>query len=164
MTVSIDQKTITVKGAKGTLVRIIHPDMDIKLENGALQVYRASDSQKHRALHGMTRAVVANMVTGVNQGYRKTMEIVGVGYKVEARGKGIQFALGYSHPILLQPPPGITFEIEKPTLFHVSGFDRELVGQMAAIARFLRPPDPYKGKGVKYIDEIIRRKAGKTSK
>jgi large subunit ribosomal protein L6 len=164
VTVTIDQKTLTVKGPKGTLVRQIHPDISVDLTDGTIVVTRPSDARSHRALHGMTRAILANMVNGVHTGFRKTMEIVGVGYKVEARGKGIQFSLGYSHPIFLVPPPGITFEVEKPTLFHISGFDRELVGQIAAKARFLRPPDPYKGKGVKYIDEIIRRKAGKTSK
>jgi large subunit ribosomal protein L6 len=134
------------------------------VEDGRIQVARHTDSRQDRALHGLTRALLANMVNGVNQGFRRSLEIVGVGYKVEIREKNLLFTLGYSHPVMLMPPPGITFEVEKPTLFHIVGPDKELVGQTAAQARALRPPDPYKGKGVRYAGELIRLKAGKTSK
>ncbi len=164
VTVTIEEKKITVKGPKGTLEREIHPEITAKIADGQVEVTRPTDARHHRALHGLTRALIANMVTGVSEGFRKSLEIVGVGYKVEMKGESLNFTLGHSHPVMIQPPPGITFEVEKPTLFHVSGPDRELVGQVAAVARSLRPPDPYKGKGVKYLDEQIRRKAGKTSK
>lgn len=164
VTVGVDGNKITVKGPKGLLERRLHPEMQVKISDGQVIVTRPSDSHRHRALHGLTRALVANMVAGVNKGFRKSLEIVGVGYKVELKGDSLYFTLGHSHPILIKAPPGIGFEVEKPTLFHVFGPDRELVGQVAAITRSLRPPDPYKGKGVKYLDEQIRRKAGKTSK
>lgn len=138
--------------------------MDVQVVDSHIKVTRPSDDRRHRALHGLTRALLANMVKGVSQGYRKSLEIVGVGYRVESRGKSLQFTLGYSHPVVMIPPPGIVFEVEKPNLFHVSGPDRELVGQVAAKARSLRSPDPYKGKGVRYLGEWIRLKAGKTSK
>ena len=164
VTVTLDRNKITVKGPKGTLQRVFHPEMEVRLEDSRILVTRPSDSRQHRALHGLTRALIANMVIGVSQGFRKSLEIIGVGYRVELRGDALLFTVGYSHPILLKAPPGIAFEVEKPTLFHVSGPDCELVGQVAATARSFRPPDPYKGKGIKYLDEHVRRKAGKTSK
>lgn len=164
VTVTLDGNKITVKGPKGTLQRVFHPEMEVRLEDSQILVTRPSDSRQHRALHGLTRALIANMVTGVSQGFRKSLEIVGVGYRVELKGDALLFTVGYSHPILLKAPPGIAFEVEKATLFHVFGPDCELVGQVAATARSFRPPDPYKGKGIKYVDEYVRRKAGKTSK
>ncbi len=155
---------IVTKGTKGTLERELHPAMEIKIQDGQVLVQRQSDSRQHRALHGLTRALIANMVQGVAQGYQKSMEIVGVGYKVELKGEALLFTVGYSHPILLQAPPGIKFEVEKPTLFHISGADKELVGQTAAQARAIKRPDAYKGKGIRYSGEYIRLKAGKTSK
>lgn len=160
----LDGNKIIVKGSKGTLTREIHPAIDVKMEDGHVLVARRSDERQDRALHGLFRALIANMVKGVSEGYRTSMEIVGVGYKVEARDKSLVFTVGYSHPVMLQPPPGIGFEVEKPTLFHIVGPDKELVGLLAAKARAIRPPDAYKGKGVRYAGEIIRLKAGKTSK
>jgi large subunit ribosomal protein L6 len=164
VTVSLEGKKVTIKGPKGTLVREIHDAVDVKVEDGHILVARRNDERQNRALHGLTRALLANMVKGVHEGYRQSLEIVGVGYKVEPRDKSLLFSLGFSHPIMLMPPPGITFEIEKPTIFHIAGSDKELVGQMAAKARALRPPDVYKGKGVRYAGETVKLKAGKTSK
>jgi large subunit ribosomal protein L6 len=164
VTVTLEDHKITVKGPKGTLERKIVPEIEVKVQGDQIEVLRRQESRRHRALHGLTRALIANMVTGVTEGFRKSLEIIGVGYKVELKGQGLLFTLGYSHPILLKAPPNINFEVEKPTLFHVSGVDRQLVGQVAAAARSLRPPDPYKGKGVRYVGEYVRRKAGKTSK
>jgi large subunit ribosomal protein L6 len=162
--VTLTGSKIAVKGKLGTLERELHPAVAVKQEDGQILVQRQSEDRRDRALHGLTRALIHNMVKGVSEGFRKTLEIVGVGYKVELKDKALLFSLGYSHPILLQPPPGVTFEVEKPTLFHVIGADKELVGQVAAKARSLRKPDPYKGKGVRYGGEVIRLKAGKTSK
>lgn len=164
VTVDLKQSLISVKGPKGSLERTLHPEMTVAINENQIEVTRPSDSRRHRALHGLTRALIANMVNGVTDGFRKSLEIVGVGYKVELKGEALLFTLGYSHPILLHAPPGVDLEVEKPTLFHVSGPDRELVGQVAAAARSFRPPDPYKGKGVRYVGEHVRRKAGKTSK
>ncbi len=164
VTVSIAGRQVTAKGPKGTLQREVHPAIDVQLSDGHLLVTRRSEERQERALHGLTRALLANLIQGVSQGYRTSMEIVGVGYKVEIRDKSLLFTLGYSHPVLLQPPPGIAFEVEKPILFHIAGIDKELVGQIAAQARRIRPPDAYKGKGVRYAGEHIKLKAGKTSK
>jgi large subunit ribosomal protein L6 len=165
VTVSVDGQKIIVKGPKNvTLERIVHPAIEVKVVDSQIKVTRKGDLPLDRALHGLTRALIFNMVHGVVQGYRESLEIVGVGYKVELREKSLLFTLGYSHQILLQPPPGITFEVEKPTLFHISGADKEWVGQLAAKARAIRPPDAYKGKGVRYLNEHIRLKAGKTAK
>lgn len=155
---------MAAKGPKGSLHRDLHPAIAVKVENDQLCVTRQTDSRQDRALHGLSRALLANLIQGVVQGYRKSMEIIGVGYKVEAREKSLLFTVGYSHPVLLQPPPGITFEVEKPTIFHIVGMDKELVGQVAAQARRIRPPDNYKGKGIRYAGEYVRLKAGKTSK
>jgi large subunit ribosomal protein L6 len=163
--VLLEGQKVTVKGPKNVnLERTLHPAIEVQVVDGKIHVLRHSDSRQDRALHGLSRALLANMVHGVNQGYRKSMEIVGVGYKTELRDKSLLFTLGYSHQVLLQPPPGITFEVEKPTLFHISGADKELVGQVAAKARAIKPPDAYKGKGVRYMNEHIRLKAGKTAK
>ena len=164
-TVVLEGQKITVKGPKNvSLERIIHPAIEVQAVDGQIRLTRHSDARQDRALHGLSRALVANMIHGVNQGYRKSMEIVGVGYKTELRDKSLLFTLGFSHQVLLQPPPGIAFEVEKPTLFHISGADKELVGQVAAKARAIKPPDAYKGKGVRFLNEYIRLKAGKTAK
>ena len=164
VSVDLQGHHLKVFGPKGDLERHLHPEININVEANEIVITRPSDAKRHRALHGLTRALVANMVTGVSAGYRKSLEINGVGYKVELRGQALVFTLGYSHSIMLQAPPTVAFEVESPTLFHVSGIDKELVGQIAATARSLRPPDPYKAKGVKYVGEQIRRKAGKTAK
>ncbi|MBU0520510.1 50S ribosomal protein L6 [bacterium] len=164
VTVDLQDHHLKVIGPKGDLERHLHPEITINIDENEIVVTRPSDAKRHRALHGLTRALVANMVAGVSDGFRKSMEISGVGYKVELRGQALVFTLGFSHLIMLQAPPTVAFEVESPTLFHISGIDKELVGQVAAAARSLRPPDPYKAKGVKYVGEQVRRKAGKTAK
>jgi large subunit ribosomal protein L6 len=161
VTVTIDGNRVTVKGPKGELTRTLHTDMQLAQENGTVTVSRPSDEPNHRALHGLTRSLVANMVEGVTKGYSKTLEISGVGYKAEVRPYGLQFALGYSHPIEVRAPAGITLQAPNPTTVVVSGPDKEAVGRVASEIRKLRKPEPYKGKGVKYQGETIRRKAGK---
>jgi large subunit ribosomal protein L6 len=156
-----DGNRITVKGPKGELSRTLPADMQVAQENGQVTVARPSDEERHKALHGLTRSLIANMVEGVTKGYSKTLEITGVGYKAEARPYGLQFALGYSHPIEVRAPAGITLTATNPTTVVVSGADKEVVGRVAAEIRKLRKPEPYKGKGVKYQGEVIRRKAGK---
>jgi large subunit ribosomal protein L6 len=164
-TVALEGQKVTVKGPKNvSLERMIHPALGVKVTDGQIRVERKGETRQDRALHGLTRALIANMIHGVNQGYRKSLEIMGVGYKTELRDKSLLFTLGFSHQVLLQPPPGIIFEVEKPTLFHISGADKELVGQVAAKARAIKPPDAYKGKGVRYLNEYVRLKAGKTAK
>lgn len=155
---------ISVKGPKGLLERDLHPDMIIAVDGGTLTVTRPTDERRHRALHGLTRSLVANMVTGVTDGYAKVLEIQGVGYRCAAKGKNLEFQLGFSHPVTVEPPDGVTFTVETPTRLIVSGLDKQLVGQVAANIRSLRPPDPYKGKGVRYEGEFVRRKAGKAAK
>jgi large subunit ribosomal protein L6 len=162
--VTLDGRTITVKGPKGTLTRDLHPDMSVRREDGTLLVERPSDQKVHRQLHGLTRTLVANMVEGVSNGYRKGLEITGVGYRATLVGKKLQLSLGYSHPVEIDPPNGISFEVENPTRLAVIGIDKELVGQVAAQVRATRKPEPYKGKGVRYAGEVIRRKAGKAGK
>ena len=166
VTVNIDGKQVTVKGPKGELTFTIHPDMELQQEDGNLQVVRPSDERNHRALHGLTRALVANMVTGVSTGFQKTLIVEGVGYTGEMRGKDLVMKLGYSHDIVINPPPDVSFEAEgrNPSIIRVNGIDKQVVGQTAADLRKLRPPEPYKGKGIRYSDERIRRKAGKTGK
>jgi len=161
VTVAANGRTVTVKGPKGELTKTFHEDMQIKIEDGVVTVTRPSDENEHKALHGLTRTLVANMVEGVTTGYAKTLEIAGVGYKAEPRPYGLQFALGYSHPIEYRAPKGIKLTAPNPTTVQVEGADKEIVGQVAAEIRLLRPPEPYKGKGIKYAGEIIRRKAGK---
>jgi len=162
--VAIDGRSITVKGPRGTLHRDLHPDMTVSQEGGTLVVTRPTEQKTHKQLHGLTRTLVANMVTGVSTGYRKGLEITGVGYRAQKIGEKLQLNLGYSHPIEIDPPAGITFELENPTRVAVLGIDKELVGQIAAQVRSTRKPEPYKGKGVKYAGEVIRRKAGKAGK
>ena len=162
--VTIDGRQVTVKGPKGTLSLEVVQPIEVKQENGTLTVTRPSDEGEIRALHGLSRSLIANMVTGVTDGYRKTLEIVGVGYRVQARGKDLEFSLGYSHPVPVSPPDGITFRVETPTRLVVEGIDKQQVGEVAANLRKLRKPDPYKGKGVRYQGEQIRRKVGKAGK
>jgi large subunit ribosomal protein L6 len=161
VTVTADGTTVTVKGPKGELKKTFHQDLGIKVENGEVIVSRPSDESNHKALHGLTRTLIANMVEGVTAGYAKTLEIAGVGYKAEPRPYGLQFALGFSHAIEYRAPAGIKLTAPNPTTVQVEGADKEIVGQVAAEIRSLRPPEPYKGKGIKYAGETIRRKAGK---
>ena len=163
--VTIDGPRVTVKGPRGELTRTFHPDMAIAMDDGTLVVSRPSDARQHRALHGLTRALLANMVTGVMQGFRKTLVVEGVGYRADLTGKVLLLYLGYSHPIRVEPPTGVKFSADsKARTITVEGADREQVGQIAALIRKLRPPEPYKGKGIRYEDEVIRRKAGKAGK
>ena len=161
--VNIEKQHVAVKGPKGELVIDIHPEMKLVQEDGTLLVERPSDERRHRALHGLTRALVANMVQGVSEGFRKSLTIEGVGYTSELRGKDLVMKLGYSHEIVVNPPENIAFTVEdRGRTVHVD--DKQVVGQIAANIRELRPPEPYLGKGVRYSDEVIRRKAGKTGK
>ena len=162
--VSIDGRQLTVKGPKGTLSRSLHPDMLLSKEDGTIVVTRPTEQKGHKQLHGLTRTLVNNMVVGVTDGYRKGLEITGVGYRAALNGKRLTLNLGYSHPIEIDPPDGISFEVENPTRLAVVGIDKELVGQIAAQVRATRKPEPYKGKGVRYAGEKIRRKAGKAGK
>ncbi|MEJ7812577.1 MAG: 50S ribosomal protein L6 [Gemmatimonadaceae bacterium] len=161
VTVTVDGNTVRVKGPKGELTRRVHPAMLLSLEDGTLTVARPSDENEHKALHGLTRSLIANMVEGVEKGFSKTLEIVGVGYKAENRPYGLQLALGFSHPIEYRAPEGIKLTATTPTAVTIQGADKEVVGQVAAEIRSLRPPEPYKGKGIKYQGEQVRRKAGK---
>jgi large subunit ribosomal protein L6 len=161
VTVNVNGSAITVKGPKGELSRKLHPEMQVQLENGTVTVNRPSDEERHRALHGLTRSLIANMVEGVTQGYKKQLEITGVGYKAEVKPFGLQLALGYSHPVEYRAPAGIKLTAPQPTAVVIEGADKEKVGQVAAEIRALRKPEPYKGKGVKYQGEQVRRKAGK---
>src|SRR6187401_1375612 len=162
--VTIDGRQVTVKGPKGTLSRALHPDMTVAQEDGTIVVTRPTEQKTHKQLHGLTRTLVANMVVGVTTGYRRGLEITGVGYRAQLVGSKLQLNLGYSHPIEIEPPPGVAFEVETPTRLAVTGIDKELVGHTAAKIRATRKPEPYKGKGVRYAGEVIRRKAGKAGK
>lgn len=162
--VKVDGKRITVKGPKGSLERELHPSISIAVGEGEINVTRPSDERQVRALHGLTRSLVANMVQGVTEGFAKQLEIQGVGYRATAKGKDLEFALGFSHPVVVEAPPGIAFELAAPTKITVSGIDKQAVGQVAADIRALRPPDSYKGKGIRYAGEYVRKKAGKTAK
>jgi large subunit ribosomal protein L6 len=163
--VQIDGRSVTVKGPKGTLTHTVAEPIAIKRDDdGTLKVERPNDERANRSLHGLSRTLVANMVIGVTDGYTKTLEIVGTGYRVQARGSDLEFALGFSHPVLVPAPEGITFNVEAPTRFTVSGVDKQQVGEVSAKIRKLRKPDPYKGKGVRYQGEVIKRKAGKAGK
>jgi large subunit ribosomal protein L6 len=162
--VSIDGRNVTVKGPKGSLSRELHPEMLVARDGDSIVVNRPSEAKTHKQLHGLTRTLVNNMVVGVTAGYRKPLEITGVGYRAALVGRKLQLNLGYSHPIEIDPPAGITFEVENPTRLAVVGIDKELVGQIAAKVRATRKPEPYKGKGVRYAGEKIRRKAGKAGK
>jgi large subunit ribosomal protein L6 len=162
--VTIDGRDVTVKGPKGTLTHTIVEPISIARDDENLLVTRPDDERDSRARHGLTRTLVANMVTGVTTGYEKNLEIVGVGYRVAAKGSNLEFALGFSHPVTIEPPDGITFEVQAPTRFVVRGIDKQKVGEVSAKIRKLRKPDPYKGKGVRYQGEVVRRKVGKTGK
>lgn len=164
VTVKLENGLCTVKGPKGELKTKIHKDIVVAIEDGQVSVTRPSDLKQHRALHGTMRANIQNMVNGVVEGYKKTLELVGVGYKVELQGSVLIMNIGYSHQMAFLPPQGITFEVATPTQLHISGIDKQLVGQVSAKIRAVRPPEPYKGKGIKYAGELVRRKAGKTAK
>jgi large subunit ribosomal protein L6 len=155
---------VTVKGSKGQLTKAMHKDIKIAVENNQVVVTRPSDDKNHRALHGLTRALINNMVTGVSEGFDKTLELVGVGYRVQLKGKKLTLSLGYSHPVEIDAVEGITYETPDANTIVVKGADKELVGAVAANIRKWREPEPYKGKGIKYKDEVIRRKEGKTGK
>lgn len=156
-----DGNKVTVKGPKGELVRTIHQDMKINMEDSVITVERPSDDKTHRSLHGLTRTLVNNMVVGVSEGYAKTLEISGVGYRAAVKGKNLELALGFSHPVVVEPPEGIKFECPAATKIVVSGIDKEVVGAISAKIRDYRRPEPYKGKGIKYEGEFVRRKVGK---
>ena len=162
--VSVSGNHITVKGPKATLESDFHPEMTVSITDGVLTVARPTDARTHRALHGLTRSLIANMVQGVTEGFSKVLEIQGVGYRAAAKGTNLELAVGYSHPVPVEAPEGITFVVETPTRVVVSGADKQLVGQIAADIRAHRPPDPYKGKGIRYEGEYVRRKAGKAAK
>jgi len=163
--VTIDGQNVSVKGPKGTLgLAIAEPISVARNDEGAIVVSRPDDERRNRSLHGLSRTLVANLVTGVTQGYTTKMEIYGVGYRVQLKGSNLEFALGYSHPVLIEPPEGISFAVETPTKFSITGIDKQKVGQISAIIRRLRRNDPYKGKGIRYEGEQIRRKVGKTGK
>ena len=163
--VTIDGSNVAVKGPKGSLSHVVVEPITIAREDdGTIVVTRPNDERESRARHGLTRTLVANMVQGVTEGYEKTLEIVGVGYRVQAKGSSLEFALGFSHPVTVDPPEGITFEVQTPTRFVVRGIDKQKVGEVAANIRKIRKPEPYKGKGVRYAGENVRRKVGKTGK
>ena len=163
--VTIEGQNVAVKGPKGTLTLDVSEPLEVsRNDEGAIVVTRPNDERRNRSLHGLSRTLIANLVTGVTQGYTTKMEIFGVGYRVQAKGSNLEFALGYSHPVLIEAPEGITFAVETPTKFSVSGIDKQKVGQISAVIRRLRRPDPYKGKGIRYEGEQIRRKVGKTGK
>ncbi|MFQ5610929.1 MAG: 50S ribosomal protein L6 [Anaerolineae bacterium] len=165
VTADIKQNVVTVKGPKGQLSREFSPEMTIKLDDGQVVVTRPSDHRRHRSLHGLTRVLINNMVVGVSEGFTRNLEIVGVGYRAEMQGSKLVLNVGYSHSVEFEPPHGIAFAVEKGgRKLSVSGIDKELVGEMAARIRRVRPPEPYKGKGIRYEDEVVRRKAGKAGK
>ena len=162
--VTIEGTDVTVKGPKGVLSQSFDPDMQITLEDGAVLVRRPTDGRRHRSLHGLTRTLISNMVVGASEGFRKDMEIVGVGYRAVLKGSDLDLSLGLSHPMVVPAPEGITFEVPTPTKISVIGIDKQRVGQVAAEIRAIRPPEPYKGKGVRYAGEYVRRKVGKAAK
>ena len=163
--ITIDGRTVTAKGPKGTLSHtVVEPITVERDDDGAVLVKRPDDERESRAFHGLSRSLVNNIVVGVSAGYEKKLEIHGVGYRVQLKGQTLEFALGFSHPVVIEPPEGITFAVESPTRFSVQGIDKQVVGETAANIRKLRRPDPYKGKGVRYSGEQIRRKVGKTGK
>ncbi len=162
--VTLSGQDVTVKGPKGSLSHTVAEPIRITQEDGTLLVTRPDDERESRSLHGLTRSLVANMVTGVTTGFEKTLEIRGVGYRVQARGSNLEFALGFSHPVPVEAPEGVSFEVQSPTRFIVRGIDKQVVGETAAKIRNLRRPDPYKGKGVRYLGENVRRKVGKAGK
>ncbi len=158
---SAEGNEVLVKGPKGSLTQTIDPRLSVSVEDGVLTVSRQDDEREIRALHGLSRALIANMVIGVSAGYSKELQAVGVGYRGALKGTTLELQVGYSHPVSIEAPDGITFEVPEPTKFIISGIDKQLVGQVAANIRSVRPPEPYKGKGIRYVDEYVRRKAGK---
>lgn len=162
--VKIDGSTVTVKGAKGTLTRTVSSNMNIALDNGVITVSRPDDSKENRSLHGLTRTLIANMVTGVSDGFKKELEINGIGYRAAKQGKDLVMNIGYSHQVIVPEVDGITIDVPAPNKMVISGPDKQKVGQFASEVRGKRPPEPYMGKGIKYIDEVIRRKEGKAGK
>jgi large subunit ribosomal protein L6 len=164
VTVTIEGRDVTVTGPKGELSLVVAAPIEVKLEENQVLVSRPDDERVSRSLHGLTRTLIANQITGVTQGYEKSLEVVGTGYRVQSKGSGIEFALGYSHSITVDPPNGITFEVEGNNKVTVKGIDKQAVGEVAANIRKLRKPEPYKGKGVRYAGEVVRRKAGKSGK
>jgi large subunit ribosomal protein L6 len=163
--VKLDGQDVAVKGPKGSLALTVSEPIKVALEDGVLKVTRPNDESQNRALHGLTRSLINNMIIGVTEGYSKKLEIIGVGYRVQSKGpKQLEFALGFSHPVIVDAPEGISFEVETQTRFSVSGIDKQMVGEVAANIRKIRPPEPYKGKGVRYQGEHVRRKAGKAGK
>ena len=162
--VKIDGNTVTVKGPKGTLTGTYNSKMAIELNDGHITVTRPDDTKENRALHGLTRTLIANMVTGVHTGYKKELEIVGIGYRAALQGKDLVLNVGYSHQVTMTPPDGVTIEVPGPNKIVINGYDKQVVGQFASEVRGVRPPEPYKGKGIKYADEVIRRKEGKAGK
>lgn len=159
--IKINGKEITVKGPKGTLTQVLHADMTVEKEGNEILVKRPTDQKKHKALHGLTRSIISNMVTGVTEGFSKTLEVNGVGYRAQKQGKKLVLTVGYSHPVEMEEPAGITIDVPAPNQIIVKGIDKQLVGEIAAKIRRTRPPEPYKGKGIKYADETILRKEGK---
>jgi large subunit ribosomal protein L6 len=159
--VSLDGGTCRVQGPRGELAQDLHPEMDVRLDGGEVVVTRPSDAPGHRALHGLTRALIANMMEGVTEGFTKSLEIVGTGYRAELRGESLVLNVGFSHQVELEPLDGVSFEVETNTRVHVHGIDKQRVGQQAALVRRVRPPEPYQGKGIRYRGEQVRRKAGK---
>ncbi|AEG43459.1 50S ribosomal protein L6 [Isoptericola variabilis] len=162
--VTISGALVTIKGPKGTLEHTVPAPITVAQEDGTLVVRRPDDERSSRALHGLTRTLLANIITGVTEGYEKKLEIVGTGYRVTAKGSDLEFALGFSHPVTVTPPQGIAFTVESPTKFSVTGIDKQQVGEVAANIRKIRKPEPYKGKGVRYAGEVVRRKVGKAGK
>lgn len=162
--VKIDGSTVTVKGSKGTLTRTVHPNMKVSMEDNTVVVTRPDETNLNKSLHGLTRTLIANMVEGVEKGYKKELDVNGVGYRVAKQGKDLVMNLGYSHQVIMAEPEGITVEVPNPNKIIISGPDKQKVGQFAAEVREKRPPEPYKGKGIKYVDEHIRRKEGKAGK
>ena len=159
--VKITGQAVSVKGPKGTLDRTFPEEVSIALEDGEVRVERPSDDRRARAMHGLSRALLANMVVGVSEGYRKELQLVGVGYRAALKGQDLELQVGYSHPVSITPPEGVSFEVPEPTKIVVTGIDKERVGQASADIRKVRPPEPYEGKGIRYVDEYVRRKAGK---
>lgn len=164
VTLTIDGQNVTVKGPKGELSLTVASPIEVKLEDAQVLVTRPDDERESRSLHGLTRTLISNQIIGVTEGYSKSLEVVGTGYRVQSKGSSVEFALGFSHPVVVEPPAGITFEVEGNNKLHIRGIDKQAVGEAAAKIRKIRKPEPYKGKGVRYAGEVVRRKAGKAGK